>query len=159
MPSTEAANTQTQITPRKFTLWHLSLLLVVIGLLITAYLSYSKLFNVPVACIEGSAFDCSLVESSAWSRVMGIPVAYLGFGAYVALGLLLLLEPRVGLVREYGPMLVFAITLFGFIYHLYLTYISIFVLQALCPWCLTAELTMTALMVVSALRLRQALQA
>jgi uncharacterized membrane protein len=159
MSSIEAANTQSQITSRKFTLRHLSLLLVVIGLLITGYLSYSKLFNTPVACIEGSAFDCSLVESSAWSRIMGIPVAYLGFGAYVTIGLLLLLEPRVGFLRDYGPMLVLAITLFGFIYHLYLTYISVFVLQALCPWCLTAEATMTVLMVVSGLRLRQVLKA
>jgi uncharacterized membrane protein len=56
-------------------------------------------------------------------------------------------------------VLVFAITLFGFLYSAWLTYIEFFQLKALCPWCLVSASIMTLLFIVSGLRLRQTLLA
>jgi uncharacterized membrane protein len=77
----------------------------------------------------------------------------------VGLLVLLLLEPRVGFLREYGPMIVFGITLFAFMYSMWLVYVQAGILQAFCPWCLSHELTMTILFIVSALRLWNILKA
>jgi len=98
-----------------------------------------------------------VVQNSAYSKVMGVPIAVLGFVTYMVLGALVLLESRVELLREYGAALVFAITLFGFLYSGWLTYIEFFQLNALCPWCLVSAALMTALFIVSGLRLRQVL--
>jgi uncharacterized membrane protein len=139
-------------TGRRINWRTLSLILVVLGLLITGYLSYTRLFNQSVVCIGGSA-GCDMVQSTVWSRFAGIPVAYLGFLTYVVIGGLLLLESRIGLIRDYGVMLVFGITLFGFIYQSYLTFVSIVQIQATCQWCLASHAVLTLLFLISARRL------
>jgi uncharacterized membrane protein len=139
------------------TLRRVSLVLVAVGLAITAYLCYVKLTNTNAVCLEASGVSCEVVQSSAYSQILGIPIVYLGFGAYLLLGALLILENRISLLQEYGIMLVFGITLFAFIYSVWLVYLQFFRLQALCPWCLAHEATMTILFVVSALRLRRSM--
>lgn len=52
--------------------------LAVIGLAITGYLSYSSFFDSSVCTAEG----CSTVLASAYSHILGIPVAFLGFLVY-----------------------------------------------------------------------------
>jgi uncharacterized membrane protein len=141
----------------RFTLRHLSLALVAIAMVITGYLSYTHLTSTSIVCVEGGAFNCETVNSSIYSRFAGIPVAYLGFAADLVLAALLLLEPRNSVLRSYGVMIVFGITLFGFIYHCYLTYVSVTRIQALCPWCLSAHAVMMLLLIVSSIRLYRTL--
>jgi uncharacterized membrane protein len=133
--------------------------LVVVGLLISGYLSYSKLTETPTICTEGGGFNCEVVQSSVYSKLAGIPIAYLGFLSYVALGVMIVLENRVPLLRDYGITLVFGITLFAFLFSMWLVYVQAFRLEAFCVWCLSHEVTMTLLFVVSALRLRKAMSA
>jgi len=152
----QAANPTVDPQPR-VTLRTISIILIVIGILITGYLSVAELTNTTTACIESGAFNCDVVQNSAYSKMMGIPIAVLGFGTYLILGALVTLENRVGLLKDYGVVLVFAITLFGFLYSAWLTYIEFFQLKALCPWCLASATVMTLLFVVSGLRLRQTL--
>jgi uncharacterized membrane protein len=158
--SSSATQESAVVRPRfKLNLWHISLVLVVIGVLISGYLSYAELTDTSTVCIESGAFDCDAVQSSVYSTLMGIKITYLGFATYVGLLVLLLLEPRVGILREYGAMIVFGITLFAFMYSMWLVYVQAVYLQAYCQWCLSHELTMTILFIVSALRLRNVLTA
>jgi uncharacterized membrane protein len=143
----------------KVTLRGVSLVLVLIGLIISGYLSYVKLANTVVTCVGGEAFNCEFVQNSAYSKLAGIPIAYPGFLTYLALGAILLLQNRVALLQEYGVILVFGITLFAFLFSVWLVYAQAFLLQAFCVWCLSHEVTMTLLFIVSALRLRQTLSA
>ena len=53
--------------------------------------------------------------------------------------------------------LVFGVTLFAFLFSMWLVYVQVALLQALCLWCLGHEITMTLLFIVSGLRLRQML--
>jgi len=115
------------------------------------------LADTTLVCLEASGFDCDVVQSSAYAKLLGIPVSYLGFGAYLALGALLAPEGRAALVREYGPSLVFGITLFGFLFSLWLFYAQAALLQSFCIWCLTHDVTITLLFVVSGIRLRRTL--
>ena len=154
------ADTSIQTEQRGLTLRHVSLVLTVIALLITGYLSYTKLTNTELLCVESSAISCDSVNSSAYAyfpRGSGVPVAYLGFASWVAIGAILLLETQVGFLRDYGVMLVFGLALFGFIFHSYLTYTSITYVGALCPWCLAAHAIMTLLLIVTGVRLYRTL--
>lgn len=134
-----------------------SIVVVVIAMMASGYLSYSKLVNAPMLCVQGGLFNCAVAENSAWSRFMGVPVAYLGFITHVVILTILLLENRVALFRQYGVIMLFGVTLFGFFYHCYLTYIAAFVLRALCPWCLTAHSMMTLLFTMACVRLYRSL--
>jgi uncharacterized membrane protein len=136
-----------------------SLILVVIGIAISGYLSYTKLTDTSVVCTESGAVNCEVVQSSSYSKFMGIEVAYLGFATYLLLGALILLQNRIGFLQEYGVTLVFGITLFAFLFSMWLVYVQVALLQALCLWCLAHEITMTLLFIVSGLRLRQMLTA
>jgi len=137
----------------------LSLALVLIGVLISGYLSYVKLTDTSLICVETSTINCDVVQSSVYSKLAGIEIAYLGLVAYLALGGLLLLEPRIPFLQEYGRMLVFGATLFAFLYALWLVYVQAVLLAAFCSWCLAHEVTMTARFIVSAVRLWQHLRA
>jgi uncharacterized membrane protein len=156
--ATETTHDSTnQWQSRFFSLHTLSLILVVIGLLVAGYLSYTSLTKSSVICIESGEFDCDLVQNSAYAKFMGIPVAYLGFATYVVLGLMLLFEQRFALLREYGITLVFGITLFAFLFSLWLVYAQAVLLHAFCQWCLIHEITMTLLFIISIVRLKRML--
>jgi uncharacterized membrane protein len=135
-----------------------SLILVIIGLAISGYLSYVKLTEVPLVCVANSeVFNCEVVQNSAYSRIAGVPVAWLGFATYIALFLLVLLEKRVEFLKQNGVLVIFGITLFAWLYSMYLVYLQVFVLKALCPWCLGHEVAMTLIFIVTCLRLRNSM--
>ena len=90
--------------PSRQTLWTISLVLVVIGLLISGYLSYTKLADTETVCIEDDGFDCDLVNNSKYAEIMGFPITYLGFATYVFIGVLLLLEERLAFLKENGVL-------------------------------------------------------
>lgn len=137
----------------------LSLILVVIGIIIAGYLSYTKLANTSTICVEGDAFNCDVVNSSAYSKIAGIPIAYLGLATYLFIGAILLLENRVAFLQEYGIMLLFGVTLFGFMYSMYLIYVQAAILKAFCVWCLGHEVVITLLFILSSVRLYRSLKA
>ena len=138
---------------RGFTLRHFTLILLIAGLIITGYLSYTHLTETSVVCVESGAFNCDTVNSSIYSQFMGIPIAYLGFLADLFMFLVVLLEPRIALLENYSVMIVFGISLLGFIYHGYLTYVSVTRINALCIWCLSAHVVMTLVLIVTGIRL------
>lgn len=135
------------------TLWHFSLILIVAGIIVSGYLSYVKLTDEPMVCVANSIFNCSAVQNSAYSRFLGIPIAYMGLGVYLLMGLLLLLEQRSSFLEANGKLLVTGINLFAWVFSMWLVYVQVVILQALCMWCLMHELIITILLVVNGLRL------
>lgn len=145
------ANTRTIASSGPFNLRTLSLLLVAIGIGICGYLSYAQTFDLSVVCAAGSA-GCDIVQNSIYAEMFGIKIAYLGLLGYFAIGALILLQDRVAILREYGPMLTFGLVLFAFLYSVYLVYVQAVVLQAFCQWCLGHEAVMTVLFAITAVR-------
>lgn len=138
----------------KLNLWTFSLLLVVFGIAVSGYLSYVKLTDVPMACSVDSGFNCSAVQNSDYSEIMGIPIAWLGLGTYLVIGGLLLTQYRTEFMRQNGMLILFGIVLFAFMYSMYLVYVQAFRIEAWCQWCLMHEVNMTILFLVTILRLR-----
>jgi uncharacterized membrane protein len=137
------------------TLRIISFVVLAIALFVTGYLAYTKATNTQVACLEGANISCDSVSSSIYAyfpRGTGIPVAYLGFLTWVVIAVLMLLENRVGFLREYGAVLLLGIAVFGFLFHSYLTYTSIVFVGAICPWCIGAHVLMTILLIVQGIR-------
>ncbi len=131
---------------------HVQLLLVVVGLCVSGYLSYLKLAQAPAVCVESGPFNCNVVLNSQYSELAGIPIAYLGFAVYATIGLILLFERRSKLLRQTGALIVFGVGLFAWLFSMWLVYVQFVLLQALCPWCLTHEANFTLLFLLIAYR-------
>lgn len=129
------------------------IVLSLIGLADSIYLSWIKLSGSEAVCT--GVGGCDVVNTSEYAELAGIPIALLGAGAYVAILAILLAESRNLWVKENGPLLLFGITLFGFLYSLYLTYIELFVIFAICPFCVVSAIVMTIMFALSWVYLRR----
>jgi uncharacterized membrane protein len=111
-----------------------------IGLIVALYLTATKLAGGLPVC--GPVEGCEDVARSEYSAILGIPVAILGtlFSALIAvLGLVWALRAdRRALLGAYG------LGLFGLLFVAYLTYLELFVIHAVCVWCVTYGLTVAA---------------
>ena len=121
------------------------LLLVLIGVVVAGYLSYLKIEDAPAVCVETGPFNCNVVLNSQYSELAGVPIAFLGFAVYLAIGAVLLLENRVAFLRVWGSLICFGIGLFAWLFSMWLVYVQFALLQALCPWCLSHETNFTIL--------------
>jgi uncharacterized membrane protein len=128
-----------------------SLIFSILGVLDASYLTYIKLAHVAALC--RGVGDCESVNSSVYSQMFGIPVAIFGLAAYVALVAVLVLEPRLPILQEYGPLAVFGLALTGTLYSAYLTYVELFVIHAVCPYCVASALLITGVLVLAVIRL------
>jgi uncharacterized membrane protein len=140
----------------------LSIVLAIAGLLISLYLSYTKLANIEVVCIQGVS-NCDAVQGSIYAYFPpangGIPVAVLGLAGYVAILLALLFEDRVAILARSGRILVFAMTLVGFLFSAYLTAVEAFVLREWCQWCVLSAILMTLLFGMAFVRMWRTISA
>ncbi len=117
-----------------------------IGLLDSIYLAYVKIANTDIYCTPGLG-RCDVVNASQWSTLWGIPLGFFGIVGFASLFLLASFGNKSKMLAPYNEMLIFAISLAGFLFSLYLTYIEVFVLKAVCQWCVLSALMMTIIFV------------
>jgi uncharacterized membrane protein len=132
-------------------LYRTSIILVVIGLIVSIYMTIYKVTSNDALCL-GSG-DCSTVNASRYSEVYGIPVATVGIAGYFAMLLVHWYEKRDKFFEKNGPMLLFGMALTGFLFTLYLIYIEFVILKAYCPFCLASQSAMTLIFVIAIIRL------
>ena len=115
------------------------------------------------AALCTGAGGCETVNTSPYSTVAGIPIALLGMGVYVAIGALAFLSTREArpersrrdALAAQAHLAVFGLSLVGVLYSVYLTYLEIFVIRAICPWCVASALVVTAIWIASAVDVRR----
>lgn len=132
-------------------LYRISIILVVIGLIDSIYMTIYKVTSNDALCL-GSG-ECSTVNASVYSEIYGIPVASVGIAGYFAILLVHFFERRDNFFAKNGPMLIFGMALTGFIFTVYLIYVEFAVLQALCPFCLVSQGSMSLIFIISVMRL------
>ena len=121
-------------------------ILAVVGMGVAAYLAFVESAHVPTLC--GPVGNCNTVQQSAYARLFGwLPVGVLGLLGYA----LILLTWAVGHFSRGGlsertELALFAMTFFGTLFSIYLTFLEPFVIGAICIWCLTSAIVMTALL-------------
>ena len=129
----------------------ITIALAILGLLVATYMTIYKLTDNDAMCIGSGG--CSVVNASRYSEVNGIPVALIGMGGYAAILALIFLERRPGFFQENGTMILFGISLVGFLFTLYLIFVEIVLIKAYCPFCLTSQAVMTIIFILSVIRL------
>ncbi len=130
--------------------------LALLGLLLATYLLLHRLgFTGPLIC--GSSASCDTVQASRYAAFLGIPVAAWGVGGYATLLAIALagLQPRWAERRE--PTLWLALLSgLGVAFTAYLTYLELFVIRAVCRWCLASAAIIVVIFGVSLAGFRKA---
>jgi uncharacterized membrane protein len=113
----------------------------VVGCAVAGYLTWVHYAELEPVCVGGGG-GCERVQASAYAELGGIPVAVLGLASYAAILVALLAARGAGLLVAAG----LALVCFGF--SLYLTYLELFVIDAICQWCIANAVIATALALV-----------
>ncbi len=117
------------------------------GALVAGYLTWVHFDDAALVCVAGGG--CETVQESEYAEITGIPVALLGLGSYlVVLGLVAWdsVTARLGAAM---------LALVGLVFSMYLLALQLFVIDAVCAWCLANDVVIApALAVLTALRLR-----
>jgi uncharacterized membrane protein len=121
------------------------------GLAIAGYLSVVKLAGQLPVC--GPLRGCETVALSEYSDIGGIPVALFGVVFSVITLALQVIWWRTGERR--AIFAAYGLGLFGILFVLYLTYLELFVIHAICVWCVAYALTIVAGWLVAAAALRR----
>jgi uncharacterized membrane protein len=126
-----------------------AIVLALLGLIDAAYLAYLKfqLLTHGPGCFFGG---CDEVNQSPYSMLLGVPVAIWGFLVYAALlGLSLFWMRASGKRGLWLGRGVLALSAWGLVFSAYLTALELFVIYAICPFCVASAIVMTVLFVVS----------
>jgi uncharacterized membrane protein len=121
------------------------LVLAIIGLAVATYLTIIHYAGIKPACTAGQS--CIKVQSSAWSKLDGVPVALLGLIGYIGITASLLAPDR-----EETRLATLGLTLVGFAFSGYLTYRELFSIHAICEWCASSAVILTLLFISAAFR-------
>ncbi|BCX14172.1 MAG: hypothetical protein KatS3mg085_704 [Candidatus Dojkabacteria bacterium] len=114
-----------------------------VGLAVSTYLAYLYSQPEPIVC----ATDCELVRESKYSTLYGIKVPILGIIFYTTSLIALFLKNN----KKIGSFINFFLQIMlttGFIYSIYLTFIEVFVINAICQWCVVSAICSLLLFVI-----------
>ena len=123
------------------------LVLALAGIGIAGYLTYVHYEELSPLCTTGG---CEKVQSSEYAKVGGVPVPLIGLVGYVAIFVSLLLR------GELARLATAAMAFGGFAFSVYLTYLELFEIDAICQWCVGSAVVMTLIAIFATLRVLKA---
>jgi uncharacterized membrane protein len=115
------------------------------GIAIASYLTWVHYADTQAVCVGGGG-GCERVQTSEYAEVAGVPVAVIGLIGYVAM---------LAAIATPGESAMLAAALgglAGFGFRAYLTYLELFVIDAICQWCVASAVVMTALAAIAVAR-------
>ena len=127
--------------------------LALVGVFVALYLWLHALgIGGPLKCGTGG---CDTVQTSRWAVFLGVPVAFYGVVGYVLILVTAIagLRPAALAQRQWSVLLA-ALASVGFLFTVYLTYLELFVIHAICRWCVASAVIISAIWAVSLLALR-----
>ena len=129
--------------------------LALVGFFVALYLWLHALgYGGAIKC--GASGGCEVVQTSQWAVFLGLPVAFYGVVGYVALLVVALAALRpAALAERRWSVLLAGLASVGFLFTVYLTYVELFVIHAICRWCVGSAVIITAIWVVAMLALKR----
>jgi uncharacterized membrane protein len=129
-------------------------MLALAGIFVALYLLLYKLGMIGhLSCSVGS---CETVNTSKWAKFMGAPVAGWGVAYYVGLFILAIVGTSERFVDSVGfSKLLAIVAATGFVFSLWLTYLELFQIHAICQWCVISAIIVTIIFFVSLADLRE----
>ncbi len=132
--------------PSEWTLQRLIAFVAALGFGVATYIAIADSGGGAPACLAGGS-GCQTVADSSYSHLLGVNVAVFGIVGY------LLLLASAFFANDAARFGGFVVALGGFGFSLYLTYIEIFKIEAICQWCVASAVLMTTLFLLNATRL------
>jgi len=128
-------------------------LLALVGFFVALYLWLHQIgVGGELKCGTGG---CDTVQASPWAQQLGIPVAFYGVVGYAAILAVALVGLQPAWLERRGPiLLIAALATGGVLFSAWLTYLELFVIHAICRWCVTSAVIMAAIWLVSLAGLR-----
>ena len=128
--------------------WGALAVLAVAGMGVAAYLTYTHYADTPVSCLVGH--ECQTVQQSKYATMAGVPVALMGgLAAATLLAIALGRISGLPLAVEWASLAAVGLTTVFVAFAAYLTYIELFVLDAICIYCVTLASIFTASWLIS----------
>ena len=132
--------------PAEATLRGIATFLATFGIGVATYIAIADSGGGSPVCVAGG-HGCQTVAESSYSHLAGVNIAVFGIVGYVLL-------LACALLRGDAPRMAgFAISLVGFGYSLYLTYLELFTIDAICQWCVASAVLMALLFAVNVTRM------
>jgi len=132
--------------PSEWTLRRLIAFVAALGVGVATYIAIADSGGGAPACIAGGS-GFQTVADSSYSHLLGVNVAVFGIVGY------LLLLASAFLTSDAARFGGFVVALGGFGFSVYLTYIEVFKIEAICQWCVASAVLMTILFLLNATRL------
>src|SRR2546422_7155880 len=128
--------------------------LALVGLFVALYLWLHALgYGGAIKC--GASGGCEVVQTRQWATFLGLPVAFYGVVGYLTMLVVAIVAVRPAARAEAGwSKLLALLATIGFGFTLYLTYLELFVIHAICRWCIGSAGIITVIWVVSVVALR-----
>lgn len=123
-------------------------LLALVGFFVATYLWLYKIGA--IGTLQCGAGACDAVQTSRYAELLGVPVAFYGVAGYATIFAVSLagLHPRL-LGRREPTVALAVLATGGFLFSVYLTYLELFVIHAICRWCVGSAVIITAIWVVA----------
>jgi uncharacterized membrane protein len=118
----------------------------VLGVCVATYILISDSTSGAPACLAGGT-GCETVARSSYSHILGINVAVFGIIGWI------LVLGTVFFGNDQARVAGFLFTLGGFGFSIYLTYLEIWNIEAICQWCVTNAVLMTICFLLNTTRL------
>jgi uncharacterized membrane protein len=119
--------------------------LALLGIGVATYIAIADASSGSPVCLAGG-HGCETVAQSRYSHLLGVNVAVIGIGGYVVL----LGSALAG--GDAGRFTGFLAAAIGFGFSVYLTYLELFVIDAICQWCVASAVLMALVLAVNATR-------
>jgi uncharacterized membrane protein len=129
-----------------------SVVLSLAGIGVSGYLAYHRLFGGSLVCTRWA--QCDVVNNSLYSVLFGVPISFIGLAGYLALlGAAVASLVTTGKTQRAILLLNLLMALGGFGFSVWLTYVEVYIIEALCAWCLASALIIALLTITGAVSL------
>ena len=122
--------------------YRVAIVLAIVGVALASFLFYNFL-NKPVVevCTINDQVNCDAVTKGALATLFGIPVSLIGLVGYLAILFASAFKSKKAIL---------GISAFGMLFCLRLTFLELFSIKVVCPVCLSCQIDMLALFLLSA---------
>ncbi len=124
------------------------------GIFVALYLLLYKLGL--VGALNCSIGSCETVNTSKWATFLGLPVAAWGVGFYIGMFALAVASTQERFADSDGmskTLLLYSGV--GVMFSAWLTYLELFVIHAICQWCVVSAILVTLIFLLCAMDFRE----
>jgi uncharacterized membrane protein len=132
--------------PAEGTLRMIATFVAAFGIGVATYIAIEAAGGDAPVCVAGG-HGCQTVSESSYAHLLGVNIAVFGIVGYALLLAAALLRGDVARMAGFG------LALAGFGYSVFLTYLELFKIEAICQWCVASAILMTVLFGLNAIRM------